>query len=361
MFAPPDAECKGDSTGWYRERFSGGSLARYDRQSFRSSLGRRTVVRPYMLVSFATVIGAALVAAPASAQMAARTAQSVADSGPSRPLEVPVDLRPRSEKFWLTDDWLDNGLLETPANHEVERLGISYSNPDDGTEVPAVLFRPKDGGRYPAVLFAHGRRGLDPLTERLPLGIAARGFVVLAPNAYAARFIPPMPVAHDPETELDMGAGLDALLARPEVSTTRACIVSHTRGGYISLKIAVTQGRQDSALACLVAYYPHWQHPAAPEPDQVYRHAAEVEELTLPTLVFMGELEQYQRRRSIESAVTAMKSRGRPARLITYPGVGRGFEFRSADVRTFADDLASKDALQRAAGFISKHLAQFER
>ncbi len=285
----------------------------------------------------------------------------MADSGPSRPLEAPVDLRPRSEKFWLTDDWFDRGLLEAPTNHGVERIETSYINPADGTEVPAVLFRPTGGGRYPAVLFAHGRRGLDPLTERVPLGIAARGFVVLAPDTYAARFIAPMPIQHLAETELDMGAGLDALLARPEVSTSKACVVSHTRGGYMSLKMAVTQGRQENTLACLVAYYPHWQHPAAPEPDQVYRHASEVEQLKLPTLVFIGEFEQYQRRRSIESAVAALKAAGRPVRLIIYPGVGRGFEFRSADVRTFADDLAAKDAIHRSAVFMAEQLAASPR
>ncbi|MCL4765734.1 MAG: dienelactone hydrolase family protein [Hyphomicrobiaceae bacterium] len=310
-----------------------------------------------LLISSAwTALGAALVpAGPAPAQTAAGA--PVADSGPSRPLDAPADPRSRSEKFWLSDDWFDHGQLDVPVNHEVERREISFVNPADGTDVPAVLFRPKGGGRYPAVLFAHGRRGLDPLTERLPLGIAARGFVVLAPNAYAARFIEPMPVAHRPETELDMSAGLDALLRLPDVSTSKACIVSHTRGGYVALRMAVAQGLQDRGLACLVAYYPHWQDPGAPEPDQVYRHAGEVERLTLPTLVFMGEYEQYQRRRSIESAVAAMKATGRPVRLIIYPGVGRGFEFRSAEVRTFADDLAAKDAVHRAGAFIASHLA----
>jgi carboxymethylenebutenolidase len=46
----------------------------------------------------------------------------------------------------------------------------------------------------------------------------------------------------------------------------------------------------------------------------------------------------------------------RPAQLIVYPGVGRGFDFRPPNVRTFADDLASKDALQRAADFMRQHL-----
>ena len=43
-----------------------------------------------------------------------------------------------------------------------------------------------------------------------------------------------------------------------------------------------------------------------------------------------------------------------------YPGVGRGFDFRDVNVRTFADDLASKDAIQRAARFMRAHLEPAE-
>jgi carboxymethylenebutenolidase len=45
-------------------------------------------------------------------------------------------------------------------------------------------------------------------------------------------------------------------------------------------------------------------------------------------------------------------------RLVVYPGVGRGFDFRPPNVRTFADDLAAKDSLQRAADFIRRHLSK---
>jgi glyoxylase-like metal-dependent hydrolase (beta-lactamase superfamily II) len=76
----------------------------------------------------------------------------------------------------------------------------------------------------------------------------------------------------------------------------------------------------------------------------------------LPTLVFIGDEEQYQRRRVIETSIGVMQDQGRDARLIIYPGVGRGFDFRTEKVRTFADDLASKDALQRAATFMRMHL-----
>ncbi len=292
------------------------------------------------------------------AQDGAGIGGAVADSGPSRALEAPTDPRPAREKFWWSNDWFERGMLDVPVNHEVVQRQVSYLNPADKTEVPALLFRPKAPGTYPAVLFAHGRRGIDGLTARLPLRLAARGFVVLAPDAFAARFIEAMPVAHEPATETDIGAGLDFLLSLPDVSTTRACFVSHTRGGYYTLVAAVAQKRQGRQAVCYVSYYPHWQDPRAGEADQVYRYTSLVDGLEIATLVMMGEFEQYQRRRSIEMGVAALKAKGRDVRLIIYPGVGRGFDFRGPQVRTFADDLATKDSLMRAADFIDRQLRQ---
>jgi carboxymethylenebutenolidase len=289
-------------------------------------------------------------------QEAAAPAAGVADSGPSRALEAPSDPRPPKDKFWWSDDWYLRGQIEVAANHEVVRREVKYKSPKDGTEVPGLLFRPKADGRFPAVLFAHGRRGLDDVTTLLPLRIAARGFVVLAPNTFEARFIETMPVAHDVATEEDIGAGLDYLLALPDVSTARACLVSHTRGGYMTLMAAVAQGRQQRQAVCYASYYPHWQDPRAGEADQVYRYAEAVDGLTIPALIMIGEFEQYQRRRSIETGVASLKAKGRDVRLVIYPGVGRGFDFRSPQVRTFADDLATKDSLMRLSAFISSHL-----
>ncbi len=258
---------------------------------------------------------------------------------------------------WWAQDWWDKGTLPTPENHSVVERSVSYMNGD--TEVPAKVLRPAGPGRYPAVLFQHGRAGAIGLIMRHARRVAARGFVVLAPDVYAARFIDPRPIRHDYVTEGDVNAGLDALLALPDVSTKRACLYSHTRGGYYTLKVAVTFKRQDDAAACYVSYYPHMQDPNAAEPEQVYRYAPEANSLTLPTLIFIGEWEQYQRRRGIETAVRAMRALDRDVTLITYPGVGRGFDFRPENIRTFADDLASKDAVQRAARFMRRNLKEY--
>jgi len=261
---------------------------------------------------------------------------------------------PRDNSWWWEDGWWDGGRIAVPANHEVEVSWTSYMSGD--VEVPAMLLRPKSEGKFPAVLFQHGRRGLDELVQRHATRVAARGFVVLAPDIYRAHFIGNHPIEHDYELEQDVNAGLDALLAREDITGNRACLYSHTRGGYYALKVATTFGRQERDVACYVSYYPHLQDPNAPEPDQVYGFAPEIEALTIPVLVFIGDEEQYQRRRVIETSIEVLNAKGRPARLIIYPGVGRGFDFRPEHVRTFADDLASKDAVQRAARFMRAHL-----
>ena len=263
---------------------------------------------------------------------------------------------PQDNSWWWNDAWWNESQIEVPDNFTVATQWTSYQSGE--LEVSALLARPAGEGKYPAVLFQHGRRGLDELVQRLARRIAARGFVVLAPDIYSAHFIGSHPVEHDYALEKDVNAALDVLLARDDISTSKACLYSHTRGGYYALKVATTFKRQEKDIACYVSYYPHLQDPNAPEPQQVYGYAPEIDQLTLPTLVFIGDEEQYQRRRVIETSIQLMQDKGRDARLIIYPGVGRGFDFRPGNVRTFADDLASKDAVQRAALFMRRHLEQ---
>ena len=258
------------------------------------------------------------------------------------------------KSWWWNEAWWNNGKLEPQTNYDVKVDWTKYER--NGVEIPAMVVRPKKRGKYPAVFFQHGRRGLGELVQRHAKRIAAQGFVVFAPDIYQAHFMGTHPVEHDYELEKDVNAGLTELLKRRDISTEKACLYSHTRGGYYTLKVATTFKRQEKDAACYVSYYPHLQDPNAPEALQVYSFAPEVEQFTIPVMVFIGDEEQYQRRRVIESGLKALKEKGGDATLVIYPGVGRGFDFRPRHVRTFADDLASKDAVQRAARFMRKHL-----
>ena len=255
---------------------------------------------------------------------------------------------------WWNAKWWNEGKLEVPRNYDVISRETSYMNGD--IEVPVTIYRPKQKGKFAGVLFVHGRPGLVDDIRRLAVRIAARGFIVYAPDLYFGRDIDPRPIKHDYILEQDLSKGLDHMMTLKDISGDKVCSYSHTRGGYYSLKLAVTHKRQDDRLACYVSYYPHWQDPNAAEPLQVYSYAQELDDLKIPTLVFYGDEEQYQRRRSIETATENMLMKKRPVQLVVYPGVQRGFDFRPERVRLFADDLASKDAVMRAARFIRLHL-----
>jgi carboxymethylenebutenolidase len=258
------------------------------------------------------------------------------------------------DSWWWDEGWWARGELAAVTNYAVETRTLTYRNGD--VEVPVKVIRPKDGKKYPGVLFVHGRRGLDELVTLHATRLAARGFVVFAPDLFTGRFIAPLPNEHDYELEEDLNKGLDAMLKLPDIAGKKVCAYSHTRGGYYTLKLAVTKGRQTKDLACYVSYYPVWQDPNAPEPMQVYQFAPEIEKFELPALVFVGEDEQYHRKRVIDTSVDTLRRNKRSITYVVYPGVGRGFDFRPENVRTFADDLASKDAIQRAAVFLRKHL-----
>jgi carboxymethylenebutenolidase len=261
--------------------------------------------------------------------------------------------------WWWDDAWWTEGRLPAPAAHPIDVKELTYKSKDE--EVAALLLRPKGEGRFPPVLFVHGRRGLDDVNRGHARRLAAQGFVVLAPDLYQLRFIPAMPIEHDYALEDDTAAGLDHLLTLPGISASRACLYSISRGGYYTLKAAVTKKRQETGIACYVGYYPHLQDPNAPEPMQVYRYAPEVESLTVPAMFLLGDQEQYQRRRGIEMAADTLRAKGRDVTVALYPGVGRGFDFREVHVRTFADDLAARDAIQRASAFMRKHMQPFAR
>jgi carboxymethylenebutenolidase len=264
--------------------------------------------------------------------------------------EYPQDV----DKSWWDDAWWEKGTLDVPENHEVTVEEITYHNGD--TEIPAYVFRPAEPGNYLPVLFQHGRRGLDEYTLLVPRRLAARGFIVIAPDVYTGRFIERFPMGHDYALDSDVAAAVDVLLSQKDVKGRRACVVSHTRGGYMTLKALVTHKKQEKGVACYVSYYPHWQDPNKPEPMQIYQYAPEINDLSVPVLVFFGEHEQYQRLRPIMDGIKTLQEKGRDPTLIVYPGVGRGFDFRPPHVRTFADDLASKDALRRTELFIREHL-----
>lgn len=198
--------------------------------------------------------------------------------------------------WWWDAKWWEEGYIENVPNYRVRLENAVVKKRE--VEVPIFIYRPDDGERYPGVLFIHGRRGLDDLFKMHAKRLASKGFVVIAPDLYTGRLIPQFPIEHDLVLEEDLEAVLVYALNRDDIKGKRLCAYGLTKGGYYAIRLLVTFKRQEKNIACFVAYYPHMQNPNAQEPEQVYRYAPEWESLNIPTLILVGENEQYQRIRA---------------------------------------------------------------
>ncbi len=214
-------------------------------------------------------------------------------------------------------------------------------------EVPVELARPAGAGPFPPLLFIHARRGYEDEERAHVRELATQGFLVMAPDWQKGRLIDRWPVPHDPETEGDVEAALDALLKRPDACKGAAGIVGVSRGPYYALRLAAKRPKD---VAAIVSYYGHFQNPNAPEPAQIYSIAPEVQSLSAPLLMLIGEQDFEVRRLSNARAFYALWERGVPVELQMYPMARRAFDFRRD--QSPEEKIATRHARLRARDWL---------
>lgn len=219
-------------------------------------------------------------------------------------------------------------------------------------EVPLEVAIPAGKGPFPPVLFIHAKRGYDDNERRHIEELARQGFLVVAPDWLSGRMIERWPAEHDPATEKDVEAAFDYLRALPEACKTKAGIVALSRGPYFALRLAAKRGAE---IAAIVSYYGHMQNPNAPEPDQLFRIAPEVMQITTPMLFLIGEQDFELRRINGGRAFYALWERGVPVEYQVYPMARRAFDFR-AD-QTPEEKIATRHARQRAQEWLNRYVA----
>jgi carboxymethylenebutenolidase len=241
-------------------------------------------------------------------------------------------------------------LAALPAFATAQAIeSLTLRNQD--VEVPAELARPAGAGPFPPLLFIHARRGYEEEERAHVRELAEQGFLVLAPDWQKGRLIDRWPVAHDPATEGDVEAALDALLARPEACKGPAGIVGVSRGPYYALRLAA---KRPQDVAAIVSYYGHFQNPNAPEPEQLYSFAPEVARIQAPVLMLIGSEDFEVRRLSNARAFYALWERGVPVELQMYPLARRAFDFRRD--ATPEEKTATRHARQRVRDWLIRHM-----
>lgn len=241
-------------------------------------------------------------------------------------------------------------LAALPALATAQAIeSLTLRNKD--VQVPAELARPAGAGPFPPLLFIHARRGYEEEERAHVRELAAQGFLVMAPDWQKGRLIDRWPVAHDPVTEGDVEAALDALLALREACRGPAGILGVSRGPYYALRLAA---KRPQDVAAIVSYYGHFQNPNAPEPEQIYSFAPEVARIRAPVLMLIGSEDFEVRRLSNARAFYALWERGVPVELQMYPMARRAFDFRRD--ATPEEKVATRHARQRARDWLIRHM-----
>ena len=219
----------------------------------------------------------------------------------------------------------------------------------DGSEVPVEIATPAGKGPFPPLLFIHAKRGYEGDERAHVRELAELGFLVVAPDWQSGRFIERWPSVHNPDTELDVEAGLNYLRSLPNACKQPVGIVGVSRGPYYAIRLAAKRGKDIAAIA---SYYGHMQNPNAPEPDQLFRVAPEIMQITTPMLLLIGEQDFELRRMSNGRAFYALWERGVPVELQGYPLARRAFDFRPD--QSPEEKVATRHARQRVKEWLQR-------
>lgn len=231
----------------------------------------------------------------------------------------------------------------------LERTQVRHGDVD----VPVEIARPPGEGPWPPVLYIHAKRGFEDVDREHMRALARAGFLVMAPDWLTPNMVERWPDRHVPETEADVDAALTALRGHPQACRQAVGIVGKSRGPYFAVLLAA---RRPQDVAAIVSWYGHFQHPNAPEPQQLFSVAPEIARLKAPVLMLIGDADYELRRMVNGRAFYALWERGIPTELQMYPMARRAFDFR-AD-QTPEEKLATRHALARELDWLQRHVAR---
>ncbi|WBC16122.1 dienelactone hydrolase family protein [Micromonospora sp. WMMA1998] len=209
----------------------------------------------------------------------------------------------------------------------------------DGT-ADAYLARPDSGGPFPGVLLFMDAFGLRPRVAEMAATIAARGYVVLAPNLFHRsgrsplvdlsaladdsrrgelfERLGPMMAALTPDAVArDTGAYLDFLAAQPDVAPGPAAITGYCMGGTNALRAIEAHPDRIAAVAAF-----HAGRVVTDAPDSPHLGVGAV-----TGELYFGHADQdaSMTAEQIETLEKALDAAGVTYRSEVYPGARHGY------------------------------------
>jgi len=210
-----------------------------------------------------------------------------------------------------------------------------------GVELAGELYRPAGNGPFPAVVMLHGCGGRfsRPVEEAFGAQFTGLGYVLLVVDSFGPRGVRHRCTAEGPTVDRVMDA-YGALLYLAEqrfVDADRVAVVGYSQGAMVALSAVGLNGVTtlfDRHFRTAIAYYPLCSDIA----------------VAVPTVILIGELDDWTPARDCRNAVAKRTGEGSPVKLVVYPGAYHGFNFaRDKPVNSFGHHIEYNEAAAREA------------
>jgi dienelactone hydrolase len=221
---------------------------------------------------------------------------------------------------------IGNALACFGARAEPSPTVVEFESPTaNPISLQGYLRQPNSAGPSPAVVLLHSCNGnWGRLDARWGKRIASWGYVTLTVDSFGPRGIKNTCGSGAP---VDMGfdayRALNFLVRQPFVDPARVVALGFSQGGWLALtsveRGAIEQTSQNKFRAA-IAFYP--------------RCLGFKGDMTVPTLILIGELDDWAPARECRNMVdgrddwgiSRQKSDGAPVRLVVYPGAYHAFD-----------------------------------
>ena len=189
--------------------------------------------------------------------------------------------------------------------------------------IDGYLTRPEGNGPFPAIVHLHGCGGLPkafragaeegPWSERL----AGWGYVTLVVDSFTARGVDQACSGALLSRSADAYGALSYLSRQPLVDPNRIAVLGFSQGAITALSVIgerdfeMFENEGEHRFKAAVAFYP-----SCPSNGT----------MTVPTLILIGELDDWTRASACKQMMAERTGAGRPVKLIVYSGAHHGFD-----------------------------------
>jgi carboxymethylenebutenolidase len=230
----------------------------------------------------------------------------------------------------------------------IDRVSNTTISGINGTPaVRAYVAKPEGAGPFPVVIMIHEFFGLNESIVSKADGLAAEGYLVVAPDTFRGSTTSWIPraiyqvITTKPEqVNADLDSVFAWLEAQPDVDSSRIAIIGFCYGGRTSLAYSL----HNNKLAATVIFY------GSPETDP-----AVLKNLPGPVLGIFGGADQSIPLEEVTAFETALTQAGVPHEITVYPDQPHAFVQGMADIRAGG---AQGQAWAQMLKFLDTHLNQ---